>query len=82
MDLSTIKKNIINGVYNTVTEFAVDLRRVWTNAYAYNPPRTAIYDMAVAMERYSNRLLQEEGIPVIGQPPSEPSTVSYEKLLI
>jgi hypothetical protein len=79
MDLSTIKKNITNNVYITTTEFAVDLHKVWTNAYTYNPVHTAIYDLAVTMHKYANRLLQEEGISVVGAPP-EP--VPYEKLVI
>lgn len=58
------------------------MRKVWTNAYTYNPPDTAIYDMAVAMERYSNRVLPEEGIPIVGYPPTPQPKVVYEKVVI
>lgn len=82
MDLSQIEKNIQSGVYSTTTQYSIDLRKVWTNAYAYNPPDTAIYDMAVAMERYSNRLLAEEGLPIVGYPPAPHPKPVYEKMII
>lgn len=82
MDLSTIEMNIQSGVLNTLQEFIAEVRKVWQNAYTFNAIGSPIYDMANSVERYFNRLLAEEGIPVPGGAPAQTAPPTYEKLLI
>ena len=35
MDLTTVKKNLDNGVYSTAEMFAADVRRIFKNCYVY-----------------------------------------------
>jgi hypothetical protein len=46
MDLGTVKNRLNNFEYMTVDEFAEDVRLVWKNAIAYNPPGNWIHDLA------------------------------------
>lgn len=38
MDLGTIKDRMDKGLYRNGTEFAADVRLIFTNCYKYNPP--------------------------------------------
>lgn len=38
MDLGTVKQKMDNREYKTATEFAADVRLIFTNCYKYNPP--------------------------------------------
>lgn len=38
MDLGTVKQKMDERVYKTATEFAEDVRLIFTNCYKYNPP--------------------------------------------
>lgn len=49
MDLSTIKRNIENGVIRTTVEFQRDMLLMVQNAIIYNKFDTPVYDMAKAM---------------------------------
>jgi len=82
MDLSTIESNIQSGVLSTLQEFITEVRKVWHNAFTFNAVGSPIYDMANSLERYFNRLLAEEGVPVPGGAPLQPQTPTYEKLMI
>ncbi len=64
MDLGTIDDKIHTGAYSNIEEFTADVRRVWNNAFTYNSPSSAIYEMAVSMQRNFSRLLMEEGLAV------------------
>eukprot|EP00656_Telonema_subtile_P052629 TRINITY_DN7389_c0_g1_i1.p1 TRINITY_DN7389_c0_g1~~TRINITY_DN7389_c0_g1_i1.p1 ORF type:complete len:1229 (-),score=219.53 TRINITY_DN7389_c0_g1_i1:148-3834(-) len=49
MDLGRVKSGIQNLTYSTVQQFADDVRQVWANANAYNPPRHPITAMATTL---------------------------------
>ncbi|CAH1784645.1 unnamed protein product [Owenia fusiformis] len=49
MDLTTIKKNIENGVIRTTSEFQRDMMLMFTNAIMYNNCDQSIYNMSKTM---------------------------------
>ncbi|XP_078432468.1 transcription factor GTE10-like [Wolffia australiana] len=49
MDLGTIKKKLRMGAYASASDFAVDVRRTFSNAKTYNPPGNDVHSMADAM---------------------------------
>ncbi|XP_074865962.1 bromodomain-containing protein 8 isoform X3 [Carettochelys insculpta] len=51
MDLSTIKKNIENGLIRTTAEFQRDIMLMFQNAVMYNSCDHDVYHMAVEMQR-------------------------------
>lgn len=38
MCINQVRTNLYSGVYTNVNQFAKDMRQIWTNAKAYNPP--------------------------------------------
>uniref|UniRef100_A0A2H1WGE6 SFRICE_001097 n=1 Tax=Spodoptera frugiperda TaxID=7108 RepID=A0A2H1WGE6_SPOFR len=46
MDLGTVKQKMDNRAYKTATEFAADVRLIFTNCYKYNPPDHDVVAMA------------------------------------
>jgi hypothetical protein len=50
MDLKTVETNIFSNKYETVQQFATDMRRIWTNCYTYNPPETDVSLMAKKLD--------------------------------
>lgn len=46
MDLGTVKRKIENGDYHLASEFADDVRLIFTNCYRYNPPGSDVVTMA------------------------------------
>lgn len=46
MDLGTVKRKIESGEYRTASEFAEDVRLIFTNCYRYNPPGSDVVAMA------------------------------------
>ncbi|KAH9505133.1 hypothetical protein Btru_059648 [Bulinus truncatus] len=58
MDLSTIKKNIENGVLRTTVEFQRDMMLMFTNAVMYNSFNHNVYKMA--KEMYDDVMLHIE----------------------
>jgi len=42
MDLSTVETKLINGDYETIDEFAEDIRLIWSNAEKYNGPTHSV----------------------------------------
>ena len=51
MDLSTIKKNIENGLIHSTAEFQRDIMLMFQNAVMYNSSDHDVYHMAVEMQR-------------------------------
>ncbi|RZF43644.1 hypothetical protein LSTR_LSTR009241 [Laodelphax striatellus] len=45
MDLGTVKQKMRNREYRTASEFAADVRLIFTNCYKYNPPDDDIVGM-------------------------------------
>ncbi|KAK6195468.1 hypothetical protein SNE40_000893 [Patella caerulea] len=50
MDLGTVKKKMDNREYKSGTEFADDVRLIFTNCYRYNPPNLDIVSMAKRLQ--------------------------------
>lgn len=46
MDLGTVKLKMDGRAYKTATEFAGDVRLIFTNCYKYNPPDHDVVAMA------------------------------------
>jgi len=46
MDLQTLEINLLNKKYESINQFATDMRRIWTNCYTYNAPETDVSLMA------------------------------------
>lgn len=59
MDLSTVDRKLRNGEYNTVNSFAAEVRRIWQNAFSYNPKGSPVYTMALEMSAYFEKLFKE-----------------------
>ena len=49
MDLTTIKKNIENGIIKTTKEFQRDIMLMFTNAIMYNSSNHDVYKIALEM---------------------------------
>ncbi|KAI8929393.1 hypothetical protein BC831DRAFT_444255, partial [Entophlyctis helioformis] len=50
MDLSTMRRKLDNGVYDTAAEFEADMRLMFNNCYAFNPPGTDVYNLGKRLE--------------------------------
>ncbi|KAL2778927.1 bromodomain-containing protein 8 isoform 7 [Daubentonia madagascariensis] len=61
MDLSTIKKNIENGLIRSTAEFQRDIMLMFQNAVMYNSSDHDVYHMAVEMQRDVLEQIQDGG---------------------
>ena len=59
MDLSTVKKNILKGKYQSYEDVFSDIQLVWGNCKTYNMSGSDIYLQAEAMERLSKKLIKQ-----------------------
>lgn len=60
MDLSTIRKKLDTGMYTRSDQFENDVRLVFSNCYAYNPPESDVYKMARNLEAiFEQKLIQK-----------------------
>ena len=50
MDLGTLKQKMDAREYKTATEFAEDMRLIFTNCYRYNPPDSDVVMMAKKLQ--------------------------------
>jgi hypothetical protein len=65
MDLSTIERNLKNGVYTSTVQFGNDIRKIWTNSFRYNARGSDIYQMTAEMSTYFEKVFKEiENIPL------------------
>jgi len=66
MDLSTLKKNVINGHISSIEQFRVDLDQIWINACTYNIEGSEIYRNAEELREFARReldsALQQHGM--------------------
>lgn len=44
--------------YVTINQFVSDVRKVFANAYTYNQKNSPIYNVAVEVEKFFNKILQ------------------------
>ena len=42
----------------------VDVKKIWFNAYSYNPKGSPIYLLTVEVDKYFDKLLRDDNIPV------------------
>ena len=49
MDLQTVKKRLVTGVYKHPADFVVDMRLIWENCVTYNDPESEIASWAVIL---------------------------------
>lgn len=78
MDLGTMRKKMENREYNTIEEFAVDMRLIVTNCYKYNPPDHDVVGMAKKLsEAFESRYakMPDEPKPEPEETP-QPSTTT------
>ncbi|RVE73938.1 hypothetical protein OJAV_G00036260 [Oryzias javanicus] len=73
MDLSTIKKKMDHQEYTNATEFAADVRLMFSNCYRYNPPSHGVVYMARKLQevfeaRYMKISQEPEACVVSRQP--------------
>ena len=52
MDLSTIKANLADGIYEDPIEVNQDVKLMLRNCTSFNPPGTAVFDAGKAVESY------------------------------
>lgn len=52
MDLGTVYKQLIQGYYTDVDQFAGDVRLVWNNALTFNGKNDDVYKMAIEMSGF------------------------------
>lgn len=45
MDLGTVEKKLRNNSYTTPSQFFEDVRKIWSNAFTYNPRHSQVYNM-------------------------------------
>lgn len=68
MDLGTVEKKLKSGAYATSSQFAADVRKIWSNAILYNPKTSPIYNMTTTLADYFEQLFQEvEDAPFMDQ---------------
>ena len=64
MDLSTVEKKLKAGYYTSPSNFALDVRKIWNNAWAYNKPGSDIYIATTKISDYFENLMKEvEDVP-------------------
>ncbi|CAN8236439.1 unnamed protein product [Cochlearia groenlandica] len=52
MDLGTVKNKLTSGTYSCPSEFAADVRLIFSNAMTYNPPSNDVYTMADTLRKF------------------------------
>jgi len=67
MDLGTVSKKILQGQYETIQDFAEDVRLVWKNCFTYNPPESDIVKMAQSLDA----IFEEKFKKVVNETTSE-----------
>ncbi|PVU88113.1 hypothetical protein BB561_006019 [Smittium simulii] len=83
MDLSTAKAKLENNEYNLLSEFTVDIHRVFENCFLYNGKDSPISLMAKQLKKYFSNLMNKHHNSLINAehvPPSQSSqSMSLEK---
>jgi bromodomain-containing factor 1 len=68
MDLSTIEKKLIKGVYDSTEEFEDDIRLMFNNCYLYNPASLPVNKMGHQLERVFDEKWAQKPDPVVAEP--------------
>jgi len=64
MDISTLNNKLENGQYESADEFEKDVRLMFRNCYAYNPPGSDVYNMGKQLEAIFDRKWKEKPEPM------------------
>lgn len=52
MDLDSVRKKLSNNIYSNTTQFAEDLRLIWSNAKCYNRTESKIWENAETLGKF------------------------------
>ena len=64
MDLGTIEKKLRNNTYTSPNQFFSDVRKIWNNAFTYNPRNSPVYSMTLEMSQYFEELHKQIDTPM------------------
>lgn len=56
MDLGTVEKKLRNNTYTSHNQFFEDVRKIWSNAFTYNPRNSPVYNMTLEISNYFEEL--------------------------
>lgn len=59
MDLGTVRRRLDANGYRTLKAFVSDVRLVWSNAMAYNPPGSDVHGIAMKMQRWFEQMIAQ-----------------------
>jgi len=59
VDLSLVERNLKLGIYQNSQEFAIDVRRIWLNAFTYNATNTEMFYITLELATYFERQFKE-----------------------
>ena len=59
MDLKKVKDNLADDQYESVEECLADIQLIWDNCKLYNTEDSPIFNLALAMEAHSAKLIAE-----------------------
>mmetsp|Transcript_18375 Transcript_18375/g.33018 ORF Transcript_18375/g.33018 Transcript_18375/m.33018 type:complete len:416 (-) Transcript_18375:832-2079(-) len=58
MDLSTVEEKLKNGDYETAYQFAMDVRKIWSNSFRYNAKGSELYSMTMEISDQFEKLIE------------------------
>jgi hypothetical protein len=64
MDLGTVEKKLRNNSYNSPYQFFSDVRRIWSNAFTYNPRNSLVHNMTIEISQYFEDLYKQIEMPM------------------
>ncbi|CAD8184102.1 unnamed protein product [Paramecium pentaurelia] len=59
VDLQIVEQNLKNNVYQTATQFWVDIKKIWQMSYTMNSKGSQLYAMTQELEQHFNELYKE-----------------------
>lgn len=67
MDLSTVESRLFSGKYSSAYEFSSDIRKIWSNAFTYNPPESDVYQASSQLSAYFESLFKGHESLILSQ---------------
>lgn len=64
MDLGTVEKKLRNNDYSSPYQFFANVRKIWSNAFTYNPRNSQVYNLTLDISQYFEELYKEIELPV------------------
>lgn len=52
IDLSLVERQLIEGQYQSHTQFFADIKKIWSNSYLYNQKGSPIYKLTMDMDKH------------------------------